>query len=132
MEGFTMEIKGKNGIAKAFIETIEDNTVQQIEKMLNSDITQSTKVRIMPDVHFGKGSTIGTTIQLPESQNDWKVSPNVVGVDIGCGMMSYKLEDFNMPLDQFDQIVSKAVPSGKSVHGMAETDLTHQLEKLSI
>lgn len=127
-----MEIKGKNGIAKAFIETIEDNTVQQIEKMLNSDITQSTKVRIMPDVHFGKGSTIGTTIQLPESQNDWKVSPNVVGVDIGCGMMSYKLEDFNMPLDQFDQIVSKAVPSGKSVHVMAETDLTHQLEKLSI
>lgn len=127
-----MEIQGENGIAKAFIETIEDNTVQQIAKMLNSDITQNTKVRIMPDVHFGKGSTIGTTIQLPESQENWKVSPNVVGVDIGCGMMSYKLEDFNMPLDEFDKIVSKAVPSGKSVHIRAVTDLSDQTEKLSL
>lgn len=127
-----MEIQGKNGIAKAFIETVEDNTVQQIAKMLNSDITQNTKVRIMPDVHFGKGSTIGTTIQLPESESDWKVSPNVVGVDIGCGMMSYKLEDFNIPLDQFDKIVSKAVPSGKSVHVKAEADLSDQTEKLTL
>lgn len=127
-----MEIQGKNGIAKAFIETIEDNTMQQIAKMLNSDITQNTKVRIMPDVHFGKGSTIGTTIQLPESENDWKVSPNVVGVDIGCGMMSYKLESFNIPLDQFDTLISKAVPSGKSVHIKAEADLSGQTEKLSI
>lgn len=127
-----MEIKGKNGIAKAFIETIEDNTVQQIAKMLNSNITQNTKVRIMPDVHFGKGSTIGTTIQLPESLDDWKVSPNVVGVDIGCGMMSYKLADFKMPLDEFDKLVSKTVPSGKNVHVRTDTNLAHELEKLSL
>lgn len=127
-----MEIKGKNGTAKAFTDTIEGNTTQQIVKMLDSDITQSTKVRIMPDVHFGKGSTIGTTIQLPESQNDWKVSPNVVGVDIGCGMMSYKLENFNMPLDKFDKLVAKVVPSGKNVHTKSKADLSERTEKLSI
>lgn len=50
-----MEIKGRNGAAKAFIETVEENTVEQIKKMLDSDITENAKVRIMPDVHFGKG-----------------------------------------------------------------------------
>ncbi|MCD2136751.1 RtcB family protein [Salinicoccus halitifaciens] len=117
-----MEIQGKNGVAKAFIETIEENTVEQIKKMLDSDITENAKVRIMPDVHYGKGSTIGTTIRLPESKNDWKVSPNVVGVDIGCGMMSYKLADFNIPLEQFDKLVGSKVPSGKGVHAQPNSD----------
>lgn len=127
-----MEIQGRNGVAKAFIETIEENTTDQIAKMLNSDITQNTKVRIMPDVHYGKGSTIGTTIRLSESESDWKVSPNVVGVDIGCGMMSYKLADFNMPLDEFDRLVARTVPSGKGVHPHSDADLTERTKNLTI
>lgn len=50
--------------------------------MLDHEITKNTQVRIMSDVHAGKGSTIGTTIKLPEKFEDWKVSPNVVGVFI--------------------------------------------------
>lgn len=127
-----MEIKGRNGAAKAFIETIEDQTKQQIAKMLDSDITENTKVRIMPDVHFGKGSTIGTTIRLPESEKDWKVSPNVVGVDIGCGMMSYKLADFNVPLDKFDRLVGSKVPSGKGVHVEPNSDPDEWTKNLTV
>ena len=114
-----IELRGKNGTAKVFTDLIEDQAAGQIIEMLNSPITEGAQVRIMPDVHYGKGATIGTSIKLPEDRTDWKVSPNVVGVDIGCGMMSYKLKDFNMPLDEFDEIVNRVVPSGSNIHEIA-------------
>lgn len=114
-----LELRGKNGTAKVFTDLIESQASGQIIEMLNSPITEGAQVRIMPDVHYGKGATIGTSIKLPEDRSDWKVSPNVVGVDIGCGMMSYKLKDFNMPLDEFDEIVNRVIPSGYNIHEMA-------------
>lgn len=77
-------IKGTNTDAKIFTHNVESTAMDQIRNMVNNEITEKTQVRIMPDTHAGAGSTIGTTIRLPENFEDWKVSPNVVGVDINC------------------------------------------------
>lgn len=80
----TMILQGSINKAKIFTHNIEENAIGQIIGMLNEPITKNTTVAIMPDVHYGKGSTVGTTIKLPDNRKDWKVCPNVVGIDIGC------------------------------------------------
>lgn len=129
-----IELIGRKGSVKIFTDEVEDAAMSQIAKMLNSPITQDAKLRIMPDVHYGKGATIGTSIQLPEDRSEWRVSPNVVGVDIGCGMMSYKLESFDMPLEEFDEIVNAVVPAGSNVHSEAVMQATveHLLEESTL
>ena len=74
-----IEIKGKFATAKAFATIIEDEAIEQIQRMCDFEFTEGSKVRIMPDVHSGKGCTIGTTMTVTG-----KAVPNVVGVDIGC------------------------------------------------
>lgn len=59
---------------------VEDEAIEQIRRMCDYVITEGSKIRIMPDVHAGKGCTIGTTMIIVD-----KVVPNVVGVDLGCG-----------------------------------------------
>ena len=108
-----IEVKGENNkTAKIFAEHVDDNVVGQAISLLNSEITDDTQVRIMPDAHFGKGALVGTTIQLPEDKRKWKVSPNVVGVDIGCGMMAYKIAEHDVNLEQLDRNIKQNVPSG--------------------
>lgn len=80
----SLTLKGAKNTATVFTHNIEETAIGQIIGMLNEPITENTTVAIMPDVHAGEGSTIGTTIRLPENKKDWKVCPNVVGVDIGC------------------------------------------------
>lgn len=109
-------IIGKHAEAKVFTDLLEDLAAEQIKEMTDHEITKKTKVRIMPDVHSGKGSTIGTTIKLPDNFEDWKVSPNVVGVDIGCSIMMYKLSDKNIDLEMLDKIVNEKIPAGFNVH----------------
>lgn len=79
-----LTLQGKYNTATIYTHNIEDTAIGQIIGILNEVITENTTVAIMPDVHAGKGSTIGTTIKLPENKKDWKVCPNVVSVDIGC------------------------------------------------
>ena len=79
-----LTLQGKYNHATVFTENIEDTAIGQVIGMLNEPITKNTTVAIMPDVHAGKGSTIGTTIKLPEDKKDWKVCPNITGVDLGC------------------------------------------------
>lgn len=78
------KLKGKLNEATVYTNNIEETAISQIIGMLNEPITENTIVAIMPDVHAGKGSTVGTTIKLPENRDEWKVCPNVVGVDLGC------------------------------------------------
>ena len=75
------EIKGQVSTALCYAETIEEEAVTQIQKMCDQEFTRGSRIRIMPDVHFGKGCTIGTTMTVTD-----KAVPNVVGMDIGCGM----------------------------------------------
>ena len=105
------EIVGSKCTAICYAKVYEDEAVEQIRRMCNHDLTEGSKVRIMPDVHFGKGCTIGTTMTITD-----KVVPNIVGVDIGCGMYTVKLGNVTMDLDM--EAVDEAVhfiPSGREL-----------------
>lgn len=109
-------LTGKNTTAKVFTENVDDKTIGQIIQMLNEDITKDTTVRIMPDTHYGKGCTIGTTIKLPNDRQSWKIAPNIVGVDLSCAMMSYRIKETDIDLKKLDEVVNKVVPAGSNLH----------------
>lgn len=89
---------------------------------------QKGRTFITGNCHAGKGSTIGTTIQLPEDFSEWKVSPNIVGIDAGCGVMMYQLQDKNVDLERLDEVVNKVIPAGFNVHSKAQNyDYTEDL-----
>ncbi|NLM19548.1 MAG: RtcB family protein [Clostridiaceae bacterium] len=104
-----LEIKGKFNTAISFAKVIEKDAIMQIQRMCDYEFTKGSKIRIMPDVHYGKGCTIGTTMTIKD-----KVVPNVVGVDIGCGMYTVNLGKNDIDLKRFDQ-VAHFIPSGKNV-----------------
>ena len=100
------EIKGKINTAISFAKVIDENAVEQIRRMCDFEFTQGSKIRIMPDVHAGAGCTIGTTMTVKD-----KVVPNVVGVDIGCGMFTVKLDNKEIDLAKIDE-AAHYIPSG--------------------
>ena len=104
-----LEIKGKMNTAICYAKVIEDVAIEQIKRMCDYELTAGNKVRIMPDVHAGKGCTIGTTMTVTD-----KVCPNIVGVDIGCGMYTVKLADKNLDFEKIDE-ACHYIPSGKNV-----------------
>lgn len=104
-----LEIKGKENTALCFAKIIEDEAIEQIRRMCDYEFTRDSKIRIMPDVHSGKGCTIGTTMTIKD-----KVVPNVVGVDIGCGMYTVNLGKIDLDLAKIDGVVH-LIPSGYSV-----------------
>jgi len=112
----SLTLKGSKNTATVFTHNIEETAIGQVISMLNEPITENTTVAIMPDVHAGAGSTIGTTIRLPENKADWKVCPNVVGVDIGCSMRAIRVKDDNPDLEKLDQVVNEKVPAGQNIH----------------
>ena len=92
------EIKGKIATAICYAKVVEDEAIKQIRRMCDYDLTKNSKVRIMPDVHAGKGCTIGTTMTVTD-----KICPNIVGVDIGCGMYTVKLKDKEIDFEKIDE-----------------------------
>lgn len=117
------ELKGKYGVGKVYAETIDDVTTGQIVAMLNAPMCENTTLRIMPDAHFGKGSTVGTSIQYNGEIE--KIVPNVVGVDVGCAILEYKLpitEITTKELEKLDEVIRKYVPSGSSRHDTEKID----------
>ena len=100
------EIVGRKCTAICYATVVEDDAVEQIRRMCDYDMTEGSKVRIMPDVHFGKGCTIGTTMTIVD-----KAVPNVVGVDIGCGMYTVNLGKVDIDLERFDE-AAHCIPSG--------------------
>ena len=104
-----MEIRGSCGVAIAYAKVIEDEAVEQIRRMCDYEFTGGASIRIMPDVHWGKGCTIGTTMTVRD-----KVVPNLVGVDIGCGMYTVDLGKGEIDLVRFDE-AAHFVPSGRNL-----------------
>ena len=96
---------------KIFTNNIEDSAKAQIDLLLEQEAFKDCKVRIMPDVHAGAGCVIGFTGNLGD-----KVIPNIVGVDIGCGMLCVNLGKIDLDLKRLDNIIRKYVPSGMNVH----------------
>lgn len=96
---------------KIFAKTCEEQARKQIDKMANCEAYKNRMIRIMPDVHAGKGCTIGTCISIHD-----KVVPNTVGVDIGCGMLVVYLGQIDIDLDKLDRIINEKVPCGFNVN----------------
>ena len=103
------EIKGKVNTAICYAQVVEDEAIEQVRRMCDYDLTAGSKVRIMPDVHSGKGCTIGTTMTIID-----KACPNIVGVDIGCGMYTVVLKDKELDFAKIDE-ACHYIPSGKCV-----------------
>ena len=104
-----MEIHGRCGTAIVYAKVIEEEAIEQIRRMCDYEFTEGVRIRIMPDVHWGKGCTIGTTMTVRD-----KVVPNLVGVDIGCGMYTVNLGKGEIDLARFDE-AAHFVPSGRDV-----------------
>ena len=103
------EIVGKKNTAICYAKVVEDEAIEQIRRMCDYDCTVGSKIRIMPDVHSGKGCTIGTTMTITD-----RVVPNVVGVDIGCGMYTVNLGKIDIDLAAVDE-AAHYIPSGRNV-----------------
>lgn len=96
---------------KIFTENIEPQALNQIYTLIKQPAFADCKVRIMPDVHAGAGCVIGFTADLGD-----KVIPNIVGVDIGCGMETVELGNIDIDLAKLDEVIRKHVPNGRNVH----------------
>lgn len=96
---------------KIFTENIEQEALNQIYTLVKQPAFSDCKIRIMPDVHAGAGCVIGFTADLGE-----KVIPNIVGVDIGCGMLTTNLGNIDIDFEKLDKIIREYVPSGRKVH----------------
>lgn len=103
---------------KIFARTFEDEARAQAERLASMDAYKDSVIRLMPDAHAGKGCTIGTTMTITD-----KITPNLVGVDIGCGMLVVPLNSAVRDLEEFDSVVRRCVPSGKAVHSELPNDL---------
>ncbi|MBQ9050248.1 MAG: RtcB family protein [Lachnospiraceae bacterium] len=104
-----LEIKGKVNTAICYASVIEEEAIEQIRRMCDYEFTAGSRIRIMPDVHAGKGCTIGTTMTITD-----KAVPNIVGVDIGCGMYTVKLGKTDIDFAKFDE-AAHFIPSGMNV-----------------
>ncbi len=95
---------------KIFTENIEEEAKEQINLLLEQEPFKNCKVRIMPDVHAGKGCVIGFTADLGD-----KVIPNIVGVDIGCGMLCVELGNMDLDLKLLDDVINRYIPAGRNI-----------------
>lgn len=105
-----LEVKGKYNIAKVYTDVLEEGALAQIETLCNQEFVKESKIRIMPDVHAGAGCTIGTTMTITD-----KVVPNLVGVDIGCGMETIAISNKRLELQKLDKLIYEKIPSGFEV-----------------
>lgn len=121
------ELNGKYNTAKVFTDVIEQDAISQIINMCSQKAFEGSQVRIMPDVHAGKGCTIGTTMTITD-----KVIPNLVGTDIGCGMEVAclgKIELTDKHFAQLDKIIREYVPSGCNIRDNADNVYAKALTK---
>jgi|LSQX01.1.fsa_nt_gb RNA-splicing ligase RtcB len=119
-----IELKGKYSTAKVFTDFIEKTAQQQIIELCDQEFTEDCKIRIMPDCHAGAGCVIGFTADLKD-----KVIPNLVGVDIGCGMYVIELGKIDIDLPKLDEVIRQHIPAGTKTHKNKITSFS-ELEKL--
>lgn len=103
-------LEGKNNNAKVYTDNIENEAISQIVELCNQEFCKDSNIRIMPDVHSGAGCTIGTTMTIKD-----KVVPNLVGVDIGCGMETVKIREKEIDFKKLDDIIRGYIPSGFNI-----------------
>jgi len=103
-------VTGEHNSATIYTDALESSARGQIGKLLDQSFVAGSQIRIMPDVHAGAGCAIGTTMTI-----EGKVVPNLVGVDIGCGMETVKLEQERIDLPKLDSLIHERIPVGVDV-----------------
>lgn len=116
-------VNGRYARAVVYTDNIEDIALEQITRLCSQPFAQGAKIRIMPDVHAGKGCVIGFTANLGEM-----VIPSIVGVDIGCGMFTVELGKADIDFARLDDLIRRRVPSGRNVHEGRMTRFPQLLE----
>lgn len=118
-------LEGRYNKAKVFTDTLEKETISQIIGLCNEEFAYGSKIRIMPDAHVGIGCVIGTTMTITD-----KIVPNLVGVDIGCGVLLQKIAEKDIDLQLLDEAIYANVPSGQNVRtDVHELAITLNMEK---
>ncbi|MFA9376638.1 MAG: RtcB family protein [Lachnotalea sp.] len=107
-------VEGKFNTAKVFADEIEEMAFLQVKELCDQEFVHNAKIRIMPDVHAGAGCTIGTTMTITD-----KIVPNLVGVDIGCGMETIQIENKHIELEKLDKLIREKIPSGYNIRERA-------------
>ena len=102
-----LEVSGKYNQAKIFTDVVDQASIAQVIELCNQEFTAGSRIRLMPDIHAGAGCTIGTTMTITD-----KVVPNLVGVDIGCGMETVRVREDHMELQKLDNLIYEKIPSG--------------------
>ena len=101
------EVTGKYGTAKIFTDLVDEKSIEQVKTLMDQEFVKNCRVRMMPDIHAGAGCVIGTTMEVYD-----KVCPNLVGVDIGCGMITVCLEKVDLDLVKLDNVIHEKIPAG--------------------
>jgi len=105
-----IEIRGKFNTAKIFTDVVDEASIAQVLLLCNQEFVSGSKIRLMPDIHAGAGCTIGTTMTITD-----KIVPNLVGVDIGCGMETVQIKEKKIELQKLDKLIYEKIPSGFNV-----------------
>lgn len=116
-------LNGKYSDAKIFTNNCESEAQSQIIELLNQPFAENCNARFMPDVHAGKGCTVGTTMLI-----DNKVCPNLVGVDIGCGVEVYKIKETELDLEKLDNMLQENI---KVPYGFSKRNFPHEFSNLT-
>lgn len=109
-----LELQGKFATAKVFTDVVDNESISQVINLLNQPYAEGAHVRMMPDIHAGAGCTIGTTMTIKD-----KICPNLVGVDIGCGMETIKIKENHIEPQRLDTVIRDGIPSGFSIREKA-------------
>lgn len=102
-----IELQGKFATAKVFTDVVDNESISQVINLLNQPYVEGSRVRMMPDIHAGAGCTIGTTMTITD-----KICPNLVGVDIGCGMETIRIREKHIEPQKLDKVIRTGIPSG--------------------
>lgn len=108
------QVEGIYNKAIIFTDVVEQQALEQIKLLCDQDFVKESIIRIMPDVHSGAGCTIGTTMTIQD-----KIIPNLVGVDIGCGMETVKIKNKHIELQKLDKLIYEKIPAGFNIRDKA-------------
>ena len=109
-----IEIRGKYNEARIFTDVADSASIAQVQQLCDQEFAAGSRIRLMPDIHAGAGCTIGTTMTITD-----KVVPNLVGVDIGCGMETIRIREKRLELQKLDRLIREKIPSGFSIREKA-------------
>jgi len=105
-----IELQGKYASAKVFTDVVDQESISQVITLLNQPYVEGCQIRMMPDIHAGAGCTIGTTMTVGD-----QICPNLVGVDIGCGMETVRVREDHLELQKLDKLIRREIPAGFAI-----------------